>query len=211
MTDYPRLDSSFGQDAESAHSSSEGDGGEGTASLHPDLWRAMVSETPGAGWYMDLDTLVVLRVPHADGEPLSPVADEPDRYLEIPTLPTERQRAHARSVLAELVGAEQARFLTSEEPWLRHFHEHATPELRNSLSDARRAWVIGEVRTWLHNHDLPEHRFVRINRPSSRDPRRPGSRTRLGALREALHRAIDRMSERELEALPIPARVLVDD
>ena len=209
MTDSSRLDPAYGQDSDSA-SSHEHDGGEGTASLHPDLWRAMVSETPGAGWYMDRDTLVALRVPHSDGEPLSPVADEPDRYLEVPTLPTERQRSHARSVLADIVGPDQARFLTSEEPWLRHFHEHATPELRNALSDARRAWVIGEVRTWLHNHDLPEHRFVRVNRPSPRDPRRLG-RTRISVLRDALHRAIDRMSERELEALPVPARLLLDD
>lgn len=193
--------------ADPAAHEQQGEGG--TASLHPDLWRAMVSETPGAAWFMDLDTLQVLRVPVDDDEPLSPVAEDPDRYAEIPTLATERQRTHARSVLAELLGPEQARFLTSEEPWLRHFHEHATPELRLALSDARRAWVIGEVRAWLADHDVPEHRFVRVNRPNMRAAR--GSRTRLSTLREAVHRAVDRMSERELEGLGIPARLFVDD
>ena len=105
-----------------------------------------------------------------------------------------------------------AGFLTSEEPWLRHFHEHASPELRQVLSDARRAWVIGEVRAWMRTHDLPEYRFVRSSRPSAAAPRGPRApRPRVVALREALHRAIDRMSERELEALGVPARLLVED
>lgn len=190
----------------------DGEEGDATASVHPDLWRAMVSESPGARWYMDLESLQVIRVPWADGAAMAPVAEEPARFAEIPTLATERQRGHARKVLAEHVGQDQAGFLTSEEPWLRHFHEHASPELRQVLSDARRAWVIGEVRAWMRTHDLPEYRFVRSSRPSAAAPRGPRApRPRVVALREALHRAIDRMSERELEALGVPARLLVED
>lgn len=183
-----------------------------SASLHPDLWRAMVSETSGVRWYLDLDSLQVLRVTLAEGGAGHPVVDDPQRYVEVPTLATERQRAHARRVLTEQVGAEQAAFLTAEEHWLRHFHEHASPELRQALSDARRAWVIGEVRTWLRSHDVPEHRFVRVGRAANRETRavRP-PRARLTVLREVIHRAVDRMTERELESLAIPARLLLDD
>lgn len=188
------------------------DADEGEASLHPDLWRAMVSETLGVRWFLDRDTLTVIRAPLIDGAVGHPVADDPERFAEVPTIATERQRAHARRVLAELVGAEQAVFLTSTEPWLRHFHEHASPELRQALSDARRAWVIAEVRTWLRDQGVPEHRFVRLGRGAPRESRPPRSpRARSTSLREAIHRAVDRMTERELEALPIPARLLVDD
>lgn len=187
------------------------DEGDASASLHPDLWRAMVSETPGTRWYMDLENFQIIRV-MCDDRPGSPVSDDPDRYVEVPTLATDRQRDHARAVLAEQVGADQASFLTGDEPWLRHFHEHASPELRQVLSDARRAWVIGEVRAWLRDHDIAEYRFVRSNRPAGRDPRSGRlTRARVHQLRDALHRAIDRMTERELEALPIPARLLIED
>ena len=182
-----------------------------SASLHPDLWRAMVSETVGVRWFLDLESLQVVRASVPDGGSASP--EDPARYAEVPTLPTDRQRAHARKVLTELVGAEQAAFLTSEDPWLRHFHEHASPELRQQLSDARRAWVIAEVRAWLRDHNVPEHRFVRVGRPATRGEARPvrPPRSRVLSLREAIHRAVDRMTERELEALPIPGRLLVDE
>ncbi len=211
-TEIPRMSSHGAQDAAAANEAAEGDEGEASASLHPDLWRAMVSETLGIRWYLDLDSLMVIRAPYVDGSPGHPVSDDPDRYAEVPTLPTDRQRNHARRVLSEHVGADQAAFLTSEEPWLRHFHEHASPELRQVLSDARRTWVIAEVRSWLRDHDVPEHRFVRMGRSASRDGRSSRSpRARMTSLREAIHRAVDRMTERELEALPIPARLLVDD
>lgn len=198
-----------GESAEDQHGP-ESDGADASASLHPDLWRAMVSEAPGVRWYMDLDSLGILRTSLIDGQPNGPVADEPRRYLEIPTLTTDRQRTHARRVLAEIAGPDQVAWLTGGDPWLRHFHENAGPELRQALSDARRAWVVTEVRSWLRNHDLPEHRFVRSARPAPRDPRlRP--RQRSMTLREAVHLAVDRMTERELEALPIPARLLLDD
>lgn len=181
-----------------------------SASLHPDLWRAMVSETVGVRWFLDLNTYQVVRASVPEGGSASP--DDPGRYAEVPTLPTERQRSHARRVLTDLVGEEQAKFLTSEEPWLRHFHEHASAELRQTLSDARRAWVIAEVRAWLRDHDVPEQRFVRLGRSAARDTRPTRApRTRVLSLREAIHRAVDRMSERELEALPIPGRLLVDE
>lgn len=211
-TEVPRLSPHGVGDAPAVHEGADADEGE-SASLHPDLWRAMVSETLGIRWYLDLDSMMVIRAPFMDGVPGHPVADDPERFAEVPTLPTDRQRNHARRVLSEHVGLEQASFLTSEEPWLRHFHEHASPELRQVLSDARRAWVITEVRSWLRDHDVPEHRFVRVGRATaSREPRSLRSpRGRMTSLREAIHRAVDRMSERELEALPIPARLLVDD
>lgn len=193
-----------------AQDESDSSDADASASLHPDLWRAMVSETLGVRWYLDLDTFQVVRAAVPEGG--APTPEDPERYAEVPTLPTDRQRAHARKVLTELVGAEQAAFLTSEEPWLRHFHEHASPELRQTLSDARRAWVIAEVRAWLRDHDVPEQRFVRVGRSSSRDARSSRApRSRVLSLREAIHRAVDRMSERELEALPIPGRLLVDE
>lgn len=200
----------YGEASEDAHGG-DAEASDATASLHPDLWRAMVSETPGVRWYMDHDTLTILRVGLADGHPLPPVADAPGRFAEIPTLPTDRQRAHARRVLSDLVGTEEVAWLTGGEPWLRHFHENASAELRQALSDARRAWVVAEVRAWLHAHDLPEHRFVRSARPPARDLRGGRMRSRNMSLREAVHHAIDRMTERELEALPIPARLLLDD
>lgn len=188
----------------------ESDGADASASLHPDLWRAMVSEAPGVRWYMDLENLTILRSNLVDGHPTGPVADEPRRYVEIPTLATDRQRGHARRVLGELVGADQVTWLTGGDPWLRHFHENAGPELRQALSDARRAWVVTEVRAWLRDHDLPEHRFVRSARPGPREVR-PRLRHRAMSLREAVHLAVDRMTERELESLPIPARLLLED
>lgn len=206
-----RLDSLNGLSSNPAAGGVEDDDGDASASLHPDLWRAMVSETLGTRWYMDLENYQIIRV-MCDDRPGSPVSDDPDRYVEVPTLATDRQREHARSVLAEHVGDQQASFLTGDEPWLRHFHEHASPELRQVLSDARRAWVIGEVRNWLRDHDIAEYRFVRSNRPAGRDARGGRmTRVRVHQLRDALHRAIDRMTERELEALAIPARLLVDD
>jgi len=199
--------------AEAEPSVQDTDEGDAAASLHPDLWRAMVSETGGACWYMDLESLTILRVPLSDGRPGAPVAEHPERYLVVPTLQTDKQRGHARKVLTEHVGAEQALALTVGEPWLRHFHEHATPELRQILSDARRAWVIGEVRAWLREHDIQEQRFVRAGRAAPRELRPPARfpRTRQGALRDAVHQAVDRMTERELEALAIPARLLIDE
>ncbi len=211
-TEVPRISSHGAPEALASQEGSESDEGEASASLHPDLWRAMVSETLGIRWYLDLDAMMVIRAPYIDGVPGHPVCDDPERYAEVPTLPTDRQRNHARRVLGEQVGADQAAFLTSEEPWLRHFHEHASPELRQVLSDARRAWVIAEVRSWLRDHEVPEHRFVRVVRAGARDPRASRApRGRMTSLREAIHRAVDRMSERELEALAIPARLLVDD
>lgn len=187
---------------------SEGDGA--SASLHPDLWRAMVSETEGVRWYMDLEALSILRAGVADGEAAALEARPGGRFLPIPTISTERQRNHARHVLAEHLEPADVDWLTGGQPWLRHFHESASPELRQLLSDARRAWVVTEVLTWIRDHNLPEHRFVRAARPSARDARdaRPA---RGRSLRQAIHRAIDRMTDRELDALPIPARLLVDD
>ena len=182
-----------------------------TESVHPDLWRAMVSEVVGAAWYLDRHTSQILRVPDSDGRPGSPVEDAPSRFLLVPTLATDRQRSHARHVLAELVGAERAAWLTAQDPWLRHFHEHATPELRQQLSDARRAWVIAEVRAWLDDHGISEDAFIRVMRSGGREARGRRPRDRAEGLRRAIHRAVDRMSPAELAALPIPARMLVSD
>ena len=183
-----------------------------SASLHPDLWRAMVSETEGVRWYMDLENLSIQRFGPPDGAASAVDTPPSERYLSIPTISTERQLAHARQVLAERLPPGEVEWLTSGTPWLRHFHESASPDLRQVLSDARRAWVVGEVRAWIRAHDVPEHRFVRSTRPPPRDTRAPPPpRARGLSLRAAIHRAIDRMTERELDALPIPARLLVDD
>jgi len=179
--------------------------------LREDLWAAMVTERTESRWFMDLETFEVIRVPLTDGNPGSPVAETPERYVTIPTIPTVQQREQARTTLLALVGEQQAVELTPEHDWLRHLHQHATSVMLAQVLRARRSWIVQQTLTWLRAQGIPEHHFVRYA-PAGGNRRQPPkhSSDREAALRQALHLAIDRMTVEQLAGLNVPAWLLID-
>lgn len=175
--------------------------------IEQSLWQAFVSDREGSAWFLDLSSLAVVQAPLTDGEPGVPVAAEPHRYIRIPTLSTTRQRDHARTFLEPHLGALAAQQLTASPTWLQRVRVELDDALLRQLLDDRRRWVVQHAREWLEEHALPANRFIYARSSSRADPSRRG---RTAHLRAALHAAIDKMSEAELAALTIPARLLVD-
>jgi GNAT superfamily N-acetyltransferase len=191
--------------------------------LRSDLFTALITDRNDTGWFVDLETLGVLSVPLIEAAaPGPPVQDTPERYVRVPTLSTEDQRDHARSVLAEALGAEAAEQLTAPSDWWQRFRKVAPLEAIDALYNARAGWVRERGRSWLRDQGLPEHRFVRVRRsepeaepkaelPAARSDSKPQEWIRRDrvALRAALHRAIDLMSEEELSHIDVPDRFFV--
>lgn len=179
--------------------------------MRHDLWRAMVNEQGGAPYYLDLATLHIIDSSR-EGTPT-----ELERHLTVPTVSSDEQRAFVLDLLKKSVSAESAAALVPPGPrWVRTFVAEAPPELRRAVEDARRAWIVRRGLEWMRAHGIPERPFIRRgDARAARDEHSPIDRqqrspTRLRGLREALHRAIDRMTDEEIQALHVPARLLID-
>ena len=187
--------------------------------LRPDLWRAMVNDRPKIASYLDLGALIILEAAKSGAE--GPVAEEPERHLLVPTVSSEEQRGFALELLRESFDAAGAEALVPPvTSWLRTFVREAPPDLQRRVLEARRAWIVQRARDWLRAHGLPEERFVHRGRPDAGIERHQGdgrrdvgggaSAARSTSLRDALHRALDRMTDDEIESLRVPARLLLD-
>lgn len=187
--------------------------------LRLDLWRAMVNDRPEIVSYLDLGALVVVEAAKDAAE--GPVAAEPERHVLIPTVRTEEQRDFVLGLLRESFDAAGAEALVPPvTSWMRTFVREAPPDLQRRVLEARRAWIVQRARDWLRAHGLPEDRFVHRGRPDAgiersqgdgrRDVGARASAARSTSLRDALHRALDRMTDAELESLRVPARLLLD-
>ncbi|HZF53317.1 MAG TPA: hypothetical protein VE093_31915 [Polyangiaceae bacterium] len=187
-----------------------------TLAMRSELWRAMVNDRTELRYLLDLATLSIVEVVGDDVE--SPVASEPERYLAIPKVSSEEQREFAVDLLRKHLPPERAEALVPPRPdWMRTVISEAPEELHTLMRNARREWLVRRAQQWMHAHGIPEERFIYSYRSHERPASAPtqshaerGSGSRSKRLRDALHRAIDQMTDQELEALRVPARLLID-
>jgi hypothetical protein len=183
-----------------------------TLFMRGDMWHAMVNDRAETAYYLDLESLSIVDS-GKDGTPA-----DLERYLTIPTVSSEEQRAFVIDLLQKTLDAERTAALVPPGPnWMRTLIAEAPQELRRSVQDARRDWIVRRGQEWMRAHGIPERPFLRRNDPRDEgedhavvDRRRRPSTARAHRLREALHRAIDRMTDDELQALQVPARLLLD-
>lgn len=190
---------------------------QGEAWIRPDLWTALVKFQDGLGHYLNLETLQITSVPVNDSQPGPPVADDPVRYIRIPTIPTAEQQEPLRHLLADSLPKEQVEALFSSFDWGRQLHETLPPILGRDLAAERRRQVLERAQSFLHEHNIPPHNFVRQGGPSHARANLGGDGQRVSGsdgalhqgLRQMLHECIDIMSQEELNLIQLPARVLL--
>lgn len=188
-----------------------------SGTLRQDLWQAMIHDVPDSAAFLDLSTLRIVRVPLTEGQPTGEVADEPIRYLRVPTLRSSEQRDLARDFLEHEVDAALVDQITADErTWMRSAREHLSEVQQARLLAHRREAVIQRARTWLEAHDVPIRVFIQRHSPaptitSGPPPYAAPSSNSSSTFRTRLHQIIDQMTVAELHELRIPARFALLD
>lgn len=195
--------------------------------LAKELWLGMTQRLSRERRYFDLQTRSVVQAPlDEDGQPGSPVQEEPERYLVVPVLSEEDIRTAALAFIGK-VAREDVRQELSEALG----QEGSGPRFQSALRQAGllpawltafRLYVAGRAREWLEYHHIPVGAFVRTRpKPSATPIRAEGAVSPqqsqparvLGISRRVLRplvlQAISRMSDEELLGLNIPLRYLV--
>ncbi len=174
-----------------------------SVNVERDLWKALVVNQPNRSSYIDLDTLSVITTESDDdGNPGTPVSDQPWRYLLVPTIPTDRQRGHAETALQGVLDPATLRDTREDSDWLAQLKGRLSNAEFEAFRAERREWVVGIVRPWLRRQGLPPGRFLWHRKARAPEP--------MSNLRRTIHIAIDKMTQDELERLLLPARLLVD-
>jgi hypothetical protein len=192
---------------------------EGQPWMDKELWLGLTLRRNTERRYIDLQTRrVVVVAVDAQGEPQSPVKEEPERYLSIPTLSLEELKPVALEFANKTGRSEVSAALSRQEHWFAAFLRAVDEAgLKEQWKGAHRAWVWMRARQWLEHHQIPvagllRTRAVRPPLPQPPVPSAPGN-ARLGIPRSAIRplvlKAIARMSDEELLSLSIPLRYLL--
>ncbi|MEQ8789883.1 MAG: hypothetical protein RIC55_26550 [Pirellulaceae bacterium] len=174
------------------------------ALLRKDVWNAFVLEFPLGQRFLNRRTGAVRMA-------TSHVPQEPNQWIEIPQLSQEAQKSWASEFLVanEIENDEASLSALVLTDWYRQFPRALALKadaLRTSWNRVRTQNVVSYVRDWCESNSIPEDLVFERNWSTS--PQSTGGKTQR-ELREALLRAIGRMSLDELTEICVPTKYLL--
>lgn len=194
------------------------------ARVRKDMWDALVNWDPERRHFYDRETGAVLPADQLEGavpeQAPTGAIPAPARYVELPGLTQEEQRAWATEFVDAHANHRLAPFLKDalqrpEEPLKAFFRlVRFDPALHSRWKEERRMRVGERAAAWADEHDLNVDLWgskpAAITTPPMYQGHADAAPSETALYRQAIHQAVDRMPLQELLALRIPIGYLRD-